>query len=98
MKHITTSICRNTVVLLSLLSCAIIAQAAPAPIDPVRTWNEQALATVRAKSAIDAQAARLYAMVNVAMYDAVNGIESRRQHNDDRAFALVSPNGAPSSG
>ena len=44
----------------------------------IRNWNQQALDTVRVKSAIDAQAARLYAMVNVAIYDAVNGIASRR--------------------
>jgi hypothetical protein len=37
------------------------------PPDPVRTWNELALDTVRLKRASDAQAARLYAMVNVAM-------------------------------
>ena len=67
-------------------------------IDPVRTWNEQAIETVRAKNAIDAQAARLYAMVNIAMYDAVNGIESRHESKDDRAPALVDPSGAPSDG
>ena len=68
------------------------AQATP---DPVRTWNEQALATVRAKNATDAQAARLYAMVNIAMYDAVNGIASRHGNKEDRAPALVDPAGAP---
>jgi PAP2 superfamily len=68
------------------------------PIDPVRTWNQQALDTVRAKNAIDAQAARLYAMMNVAMYDAVNGIGSRHDDKDNRGFALVGPNGAPSDG
>jgi hypothetical protein len=39
----------------------------------VRNWNELAFAAVRANNASDAQAARLYAMVNAAMYDAVNG-------------------------
>src|SRR6187455_3027256 len=50
--------------------------------DVVRTWNRIAQDTVRAESAIDAQAARVYAMVDVAMYDAVNGILSRRGSND----------------
>ncbi|WP_179130999.1 vanadium-dependent haloperoxidase [Candidatus Entotheonella palauensis] len=39
-------------------------------------------------------AARTYAMVNVAMFDAVNGI-NRRQHKSDLAHALVPPFGAP---
>ena len=58
--------------------------------DPVRSWNELALQTVRDKNATDAQAARLYAMVNVAMYDAVNGIITRHGH-DGRDYALVPP-------
>ena len=45
--------------------------------DPVRAWNELALHTVRTLRLSDAQAARLYAMVNVAMFDAVNGILTR---------------------
>ena len=45
--------------------------------DPVRAWNELALQTVRTLRLSDAQAARLYAMVNVAMFDAVNGILTR---------------------
>jgi hypothetical protein len=65
--------------------------------DVVRTWNGIAQDTVRAENAIDAQAARLYAMVDVAMYDAVNGILSRRGSND-RAHALVPPQGAPAHG
>ncbi len=64
------------------------AQAAP---DPVRSWNELALQTVRVKSASDSAAARLYAMVNVAIYDAVNGIDSRHGNRLDREQALVAP-------
>lgn len=41
----------------------------------VRAWNDLALDAVRVKSASDAMAARSYAMVNAAMYDAVNGLE-----------------------
>ena len=65
--------------------------------NPVHTWNELALATVRAGQLSDAQAARLYAMVNVAMYDAVNGIDSARGR-DKRDQALVGPAGAPING
>ena len=63
----------------------------------VRNWNQLALNTVRVKLASDAQAARLYAMVNVAIYDAVNGIASRHG-SQDRDHALVPPDGAPGQG
>ena len=63
----------------------------------VRNWNQLALNTVRVKLASDAQAARLYAMVNVAIYDAVNGIASRHG-SQDRDHALVPPDGAPAQG
>src|SRR5262245_27316222 len=68
------------------------------PLDPVRTWNEVALATVRLKRASDAQAVRLYAMVNVAMYDAVNGIVSQYGHHSGRTHALVPATAAPPQG
>jgi PAP2 superfamily len=60
-------------------------------------WNQLALSTARTKNASDAQAARLYAMVNVAIYDAVNGIASRHG-SQDRDHALVPPDGAPTQG
>jgi len=63
----------------------------------VRNWNQLALNTARVKSSSDAQAARLYAMVNVAIYDAVNGIVSRRG-SFDRDQALVPADGAPAQG
>lgn len=63
----------------------------------VRTWNEVALNTARVKNASDAQAARLYAMVHVAIYDAVNGIASKNGFID-RKHALVPPSGAPVNG
>jgi hypothetical protein len=63
----------------------------------VRNWNQLALNTARTKNASDAQAARLYAMVNVAIYDAVNGIASR-EGSMDRDHALVPPGGAPAQG
>ncbi len=43
-------------------------------LHPARVWNDLALDSVRIKNASDAEAARLYAMVNVAMYDAVNAL------------------------
>ena len=64
--------------------------------DPVRKWNEVALQTARSKSLSDARAARLYAMVNVAIYDAVNGIISRLGFG--RAHALVPVDNAPRFG
>src|SRR5262249_51915101 len=67
------------------------------PAVVIRNWNQLALDTVRVKLASDAQAARLYAMVNVAIYDAVNGIASRHGARD-RDHALVPPDGAPAEG
>ena len=66
--------------------------------NPVRSWNEQALATVRTKSGSDAQAARLYAMVNVAVFDAVNGIVTEDKQDGARDHALVPSTGAPRHG
>jgi len=65
--------------------------------DVIRTWNEVAQDTARAKALSDAKAARVYAMVNVAMYDAVNGISSKLTLID-REHALVPPTGAPALG
>ena len=55
------------------------ASSAPPDIHAVRTWNGLAFATVRATRASDADSARLYAILNAAMYDAVNGLASRRR-------------------
>ncbi len=63
------------------------ASAAPSG-DVVRAWNDQALNTVRAKSLTDAVAARTYAMVNAAMYDAVNGLSDKKEQ---RTPAIVAP-------
>jgi PAP2 superfamily protein len=85
-----------TVVLLGVTP--VFGAALAAAPDPVRTWNQLAIQTVRETSASDAQAARLYAMVNVAMYDAVNGILSSHGNDDDRDFAIVPPHDAPPQG
>jgi hypothetical protein len=90
--------------LLSVLIAVIVsltpvgpARAEQLPHNPIHSWNEQALETVRALRLSDAQAARLYAMVNVAMYDAVNGIDAARG-GDRRTHALVAPASAPMNG
>jgi hypothetical protein len=76
---------------------ATAAPAAAATDDPLQLWNQTALASLRERRASDAEVARLLAMLNVAMYDAINGIESRTGH-DDREHALVPPAGAPPRG
>ena len=72
------------------------AQSGRVDLDAVRSWNERALNAVRATRASDADAARLYAMVDVAMYDAVNGIAGARTR-PQRAPALV-PGPGPRDG
>ena len=61
--------------------------------NPMITWNTHALDTVRTGLGTPV-AARLYAMVNVAMYDAVNGIDVARGLST-RSHALVPPANAP---
>ena len=88
-----------TVLLSTGLSVRAYAQSDPPPPPAgtvVRTWNQLAIDTVRIKASSDAQAARAYAMMNAAMYDAVWGILSN--FNGARTRALVSPSGSPSNG
>jgi hypothetical protein len=66
--------------------------------DVACAWNELALATARAAVLNDARSARLLAMVNVAMHDAVNGILSRHGDRHDREPALVSATGVHPGG
>lgn len=56
-------------------------------------WVEHAFQTVRSQNIGTLPASRLYAMVTVAIYDAVNGIDRARFVG--REHALVPPNGAP---
>jgi hypothetical protein len=92
-------ICLVFVLLLAMLTIGAqpVSAGLDTEIDPIRTWNELALDTVRVVRASDADAARTYAMVGVAIYDAVNGIASKRGSRD-RDFALKSPAGAPANG
>src|SRR5687767_5026217 len=64
------------------------AAVADADVNAVRTWNGLAFAAVRATRASDADAARLYAILNAAMFDAVNGLAHHR-----RSPALVRGSG-----
>ncbi|MEU4426618.1 vanadium-dependent haloperoxidase [Actinoplanes sp. NPDC024001] len=69
---------------LTLAGLPVTTEPVRADIDAVQVWNGFALDAVRATRATDADAARLYAMVNVAIYDAVNGLA-----HDRRSPALV---------
>jgi membrane-associated phospholipid phosphatase len=63
-------------------------------IDSVHVWNELALSAVRATRATDADAARLYAMLNVAVYDAVNGLRSGHARRTPALVTATGPHGA----
>ena len=95
----------------SLIIAVMLGVAMPQPAfagNAVTRWVEAALNAVRIQSTTPPvtvpptttigtpDAGRLYAMVTVAMYDAVNGIDRARQQG--REQALVSPAGAPRNG
>ncbi len=69
-----------TALLAGVLSTSMgAAEARPGPDgDVVRAWNTVAFDTVRQTGGSDAVAARLYAMVDVAMFGAVRGVSSPR--------------------
>src|SRR5215470_15863975 len=76
---------------IGILQTATVRSASPdCSSDITCAWNDLALTTARAAVLSDARSARLLAMVNVAMYDAVNGILSRHGEKNDREAALVS--------
>ena len=65
-------------------------------LDRVREWNGLALDAARATRATDADAARLYAMLNVAVYDAVNGLSGGAAgRSRPRAGVRARARGAP---
>ncbi|MCK2217669.1 vanadium-dependent haloperoxidase [Actinomadura sp. ATCC 31491] len=93
---------RKLVMLLVLLPSLAVplpaAAAPPAPdVDAAGTWSQAALDAIRTHRASDSDAARTYAMVGAALYDAVNGIATAR---GDRARtpALRDAKGAPPQG
>jgi hypothetical protein len=59
----------------------------------VTRWVERALQTVRDQNIGTPNSGRLYAMVSVAIYDAINGIDTA--DGDTRAHALVPATDAP---
>ncbi len=83
-------------VMLGLVSAGVVAPAQAEQSRPgsgsVREWNELARNAVRLTRATDADAARLYAMLNVAVYDAVNGIVGGHGR-PARSSALVTASG-----
>ncbi len=56
------------------------------PGDVIITWNGEALDAVREESVGTPDAARIYAIVNAAMYDAVNGIDRKRRRGREAAL------------
>jgi hypothetical protein len=98
MRHLLRSAgyCLSALLLIAVAMTGDAFATPPSKADPVRSWNLLALQTVRARSLSDAQAARLYAMVNVAMYDAVNAIVARHGA-DGRTSAIVPMRGAPAN-
>jgi membrane-associated phospholipid phosphatase len=80
-------------VMLSLVGAVLATPVSAQPVAPgsesIGEWNRLALNAVRLKRASDADAGRLYAMLNVAIYDSVNGIRGRAA----RAPALVPESG-----
>ena len=86
---------RATITLALALAC-LAAPASASAGNGVTRAVEQSLHSVRAQNVGTPNAGRLYAMVTVAMYDAVNGID--RTHRRGRTPALVAPDGAPVNG
>jgi hypothetical protein len=77
----------------AMIAAPAAARASHVDLDAVQVWNTLAIDAVRTNRATDADAARLYAMVDVAIWDAVNGIGRARP----RTEALV-PGPGPRNG
>ena len=63
-----------------------------APSNPVFAWNEVAFESVRRNKISTPEATRIYALVNSAMYDAVNGIKTA-WGIDPRGWAILNYSG-----
>jgi hypothetical protein len=90
-------LCRRTLLLSGLV---LVTTAANPQCEPgagsgsvIHTWNQLAIESVRLRSGTDAQAARTYALVNLAMYDAVWGVLSHSPNR--RTHALLKFDDAP---
>jgi hypothetical protein len=91
-KEMSKQLLRSSVVVAWLL---LLPHAAAAG-NIVTRWAEYAMQSVRAANVGTPNAGRLYAMVAVAMYDAVNGIDVAQ--GNGRQHALVPATGAPRTG
>lgn len=58
----------------ALVAVWLVAQTAPARVDPILAWNEAALQAIKESKTPPPVAARNLAMLHLAMYDAVNAI------------------------
>ena len=98
MKRFTLNVSAalTTAVLVVAGSAGTADAAKSAEANSVTRWVERSLDAVRVQNVGTPNAGRLYAMVTVAMYDAVNGIDRARRRG--RTHALVPPAGAPVSG
>jgi hypothetical protein len=95
--HTSTARSLGRVVVVALVLAADLLLPQPALAgNAVTRWMDLALRAVAAQNVGTPNAGRLYAMVTVAMYDAVNGIDTAGQCG--RQHALVSPLGAPVGG
>src|SRR5437867_452987 len=66
----------------AVAAAAALAPAQPGPpaADPVLTWNDAALAAIRAERTPPPLAARNLAVVHAAVYDAVNAVRGTHRH------------------
>ncbi len=87
---------RNTAITILFALACLAAPSSASAGNGVTRAVERTLDAVRAQNVGTPNAGRLYAMVTVAMYDAVNGID--RAHRHGRTHALVAPDGAPAKG
>ncbi|MBL8219617.1 MAG: vanadium-dependent haloperoxidase [Bryobacterales bacterium] len=83
-------------VLIMILLVALKPSLTIASGEVVTRWVEHTLQTVRHRNVPTPEAGRIYAMVTVAIYDAVNGIQVAR--GGGRTHALVPSQGAPYNG
>ena len=72
-----------------LLACAVSVQASA---DEITDWNQAALRAALIAQTSPTTTTRVMALVDVAMFDAVNGIEPQYEH------FLIAPTGAPAGG
>lgn len=95
MQSIRYPVRRMLCIVVALVAASVPPAAAEdsAQSNAVTRWVDQALSAVRQHNVGTPNAGRLYAMATVAMYDAVNGIETARHHG--RQPAMVPADGAP---